>query len=193
MAFRLILVVLKAGLTAAMLSACAPTPGPVSYLLDAEVRPTGALSGEPIGLREIELPLYARRAQIAVLGDGGEVTLNEDNRWAEEPPRAASRQVARILAAQLNRPVVVEPWPQGVSPKVRVDIDVDYFIGSLGGAVRLGGQYRLVRAASPSNAEITTFEYEEALAGDGFAALVKGHSQALTRLADDIAKALSRF
>ena len=100
MAFRLIFALL----TAALLSACAPAPGPVSYLLDAEARPTGALSGEPIGLREIELPLYARRAQIAVLGAGGEITLNEDNRWAEEPPRAASRQVARILAAKLNRP-----------------------------------------------------------------------------------------
>lgn len=193
MAFRLILIVLKAGLTAAILSACAPAPGPVSYLLDAEARPTGALSGEPIGLREIELPLYARRAQIAVLGEGGEVTLNEDNRWAEEPARAASRQVARILAAKLNRPVVVEPWPQGVRPKVRVDIDVDYFIGSLGGEVRLGGQYRLVRAATPSDAEITTFEYVEPLASDGFEALVKGHSAALSRLADDVAEGLSRF
>lgn len=193
MAFRLILTLLKAGLTAAILAACAPAPGPVSYLLDAEARPTGALTGEPIGLREIDLPLYARRAQIAVLGAGGEVTLNEDNRWAEEPPRAASRQVARILAAKLNRPVVVEPFPQGVSPKVRVDIDVDYFIGSLGGDVRLGGQYRLVSAAAPSDAEITTFEYVEALAGDGFAALVKGHSAALTRLADDIAGGLARF
>lgn len=189
MAFRLILTLL----TAVTLTACALAPGPVSYLLDAEARPTGALSGEPIGLREIDLPLYARRAQIAVLGAGGEITLNEENRWAEEPARAASRQVARSLAAKLNRPVVVEPWPQGVSPEVRVDIDVDYFIGSLGGEVRLGGQYRLVQAASPSSAEITTFEYVEALAADGFAALVKGHSQALTRLADDIARDLGRF
>ena len=189
MALRLIFALL----TAAIVSACAPAPGPVSYLLDAEARPTGALSGEPIGLREIALPLYARRAQIAVLGTGGEVTLNEDNRWAEEPARAASRQVARILAAKLNRPVVVEPWPQGVSPKVRVDIEVDYFIGSLGGEVRLGGQYRLVRAASPSNAAITTFEYVEPLAGDGFEALVRGHSAALSRLADDVAEGLLRF
>ena len=182
---------LHAVLTVALLAACSPAPGPVSYLLDAEARATGALSGEPLGLREIELPLYARRAQIAVLGDGGEVTLNEDNRWAEEPPRAASRQVARIIAAQLSRPVVVEPWPQGVSPKVRIDIDVDFLIGSLGGEVRLGGQYRLVRAASPSEAQIRTFEYVEPLGADGFAELVKGHSRALTRLAEDIARDLA--
>ena len=187
MAHRLIF----AFLTAILMAACAPAPGPVSYLLDAEARPTGALSGAPIGLREIELPLYARRAQIAVLGAGGEITLNEDNRWAEEPPRAASRQVARILAARLNRPVVVEPWPQGVSPKVWVDIDIDYFIGALGGEVRLGGQYRLVRAASPSDAQITTFDFNEPLAAEGFAELVKGHSRALTRLADEIAADLA--
>ena len=187
MPIRLILV----ALTAALLTACAAAPGPVSYLLDAEARPTGVLSGEPLGLREIELPLYARRAQIAVLGPGGEVTLNEENRWAEEPPRAASRQVARIIAAQLGRPVVVEPWPQGVSPKVRVDIDVDYFIGSLGGDVRLGGQYRLVRAAAPADAQIRTFDYLEPLRADGFAELVRGHSRALQRLAEEIARDLA--
>ncbi len=187
MAFRLIFTVL----TAALLSACAAAPGPVSYLLDTEARPTGALSGDVIGLREIELPLYARRTQIAVLGPGGEATLNEDNRWAEEPPRAASRQVAPILAAQLRRPVVVEPWPQGVSPKLRVDIDVDYFIGALGGDIQLGGQYRLVRAAAPSDARILTFEYVEALNGETFADLVKGHNRALTRLAEDIARELA--
>ena len=178
-------------LTATLVAACAPAPGPVSYLLDAEARPTGAISGAPIGLREIKLPLYARRAQIAVLGEGGEVTLNEDHRWAEEPPRASSRQVARIIAAQLSRPVVVEPWPPGVSPKVRVDIDVDYLIGSLGGEVRLGGQYRLVRTAAPSDAQIRTFEYVEPLGAEGFAELVKGHSRALTRLAEEIARDLA--
>lgn len=178
-------------MAAAALTACAPAPGPVSYLLDAEARPTGALSGEPIGMREIDLPLYARRAQIAVLGPGGEVTLNEDNRWAEEPPRAASRQVARILAAQLNRPVVVEPWPQGIAPKVRITIEVDYFIGALGAEVRLGGQYRLVRAAAPSDAQVRTFEYVEPLGADGFAELVRGHNRALTRLAEEIARDLA--
>ena len=55
MPIRLILV----ALTAALLTACAAAPGPVSYLLDAEARPTGVLSGEPLGLREIELPLIA--------------------------------------------------------------------------------------------------------------------------------------
>ncbi len=187
MRIRLIFTVL----IAVLLSACAPAPGPVSYLLDAEAHPTGVLSGELIGLREIDLPLYARRPQIAVLGAGGEVTLNEDNRWAEEPPRAASRHVARVLAARLNRPVVIEPWPQGVSPKVRVDIDVDYFIGSLGGELRLGGQYRLVQATAPSDAQIRSFDYVETLEGEGFGALVKGHSRALSRLSEEIARDLA--
>ena len=105
--------------------------------------------------------------------------------------RVPSRHVARIIAAQLSRPVVVEPWPQGVSPKVRVDIDIDYFIGSLGGEVRLSGQYRLVRAAAPSEAAIRTFEYVEPLGSVGFAELVKGHSRALTRLAEEIARDLA--
>lgn len=179
------------GLFALAAAACAPTQDPVSYLLDAQARPTGALSGPPLGLREITLPLYARRAQIAVLGTGGEVTLSDNHKWAEEPPRAASRQVARILAAELQRPVVIEPWPRGVTPTRRVDIDVDYFIGSLGGDLRLGGQYRLVEAANPSAAAITTFEYTETLGAPTYAAFVAGHSRALSRLAEDIAREIA--
>lgn len=78
-----------------------------------------------------------------------------------------------------------------MTPTRRVDIDVDYFIGSLGGDLRLGGQYRLVEATTPSAAAITTFDYTETLDAPTYAALVAGHSLALNRLAEDIAQELA--
>ncbi len=91
----------------------------------------------------------------------------------------------------LQRHIVIEPWPRGVTPTRRVDIDVDYFIGSLGGDLRLGGQYQLVEATTPSAAAITTFDYTETLDAPTYAALVAGHSLALNRLAEDIAQELA--
>lgn len=179
--------IILASLVLALAAGCAPSPGPAFYLLEPAARPTGVVSGPVVGLREIALPLYARRAQIAVLGPGGEITLSDDHRWAEEPPRAASRQIARDLSARLNRPVVVEPWPEGAAPETRVDVEVDVFVGALGGEVRLAGQYRLVDPARPEAAALHWFELSEPVADDTFGALVAAHRRALSALAATIA------
>lgn len=171
----------------ALLAACAAAPEPVSYILDADPPTAGALTGPEIGMREVELPLYARRPQIATVGADGAISLSDLHRWAEEPPRAASRLMARSLAATLARPVAIEPWPPGVAPTVLVDVDVDYMIGALDGDLRLGGQYRLIAPGAAAAAVTRAFDLAEPLAGEGYPALVGAHDRALTALADMIA------
>lgn len=170
----------------AAVAACTTAPEPVSYILEAEARPVGAVSGPALGLREVDLPLYARRSQIATLGARGEITLSDFHLWAEEQPRAVSRLVARSLAAALGRPVAVEPWPPGVAPEGLVDVDVDVLIGSLGGEVRLGGEYRVI-APDGRMAAASGFEIVEPLRDDSYGALVAGHADALGALADRVA------
>ncbi|MBY8974775.1 membrane integrity-associated transporter subunit PqiC [Rhodobacteraceae bacterium NNCM2] len=182
----------RAGIAALCLglAACSQAIGPSFYLLDsaplpaAETRPS---SGPVIGMREISLPLYARRPQIALLGPGGVVTLSDNHRWAEEMPRAASRIVARKLTADLGQPVVVEPWPTGVAPDYRLEVEVDYFIGSPGGELRLDGQYRSAAVNAPAKAVTRPFEIRVPVAGgaeDEYTALVAAHAEALNQLAD---------
>ena len=119
------------------------------------------------------------------------MTLSDDHRWAEEPPRGASRVVARALTALTGRTVVIEPWSPGVTPTVRVDIEVDYFAGALGGDLRLEGQYRIV---PPGGGPVTakSFTLVETAAGEGYGALVDSHKRALEALGRLVAEDLGR-
>ena len=174
-----------------VLSACAAEQEPAYYLLaaradaGAEASPQSTAKGV-IGLRELAMPLYVRRTQIASVGPDGAVSLSDDHRWAEETPRSASRVVARALSGLTGRPVVIEPWPIGVEPEFRVDIEVDYFAGRLGGELRFEGQYRIV-PASGAPGITNTFALTETSAGPGYDALVESHRHALEALTRIIA------
>lgn len=169
------------------LAGCSTSTEPAYYLLGpaglaTTEAPQSAPSGQIIGLRELALPLYVRRTQIASVGADGAVTLSDDHRWAEEPPRAATRVVGRTLTALTGNTVVIEPWPTGIEPNVRVDIEVDYFAGSLGGELQLAGQYRIVRGdGTPPTTR--GFRLVEEAAGDGYDQLVQAHRRALEALA----------
>lgn len=174
---------LSAGLS---LAGCTSSQEPAYYVLGpgaandarAPTRPSPAL----IGLRELALPLYARRAQIASVGPDGAISLSDDHRWADDPPRAVSRVVARTLTVLTSWSVIIEPWPVGLEPDVRVDIEVDYFAGTLGGELRLSGQYRIIRKNGPSPVT-KTFSVTERSADESYAALVDSHTRALEALA----------
>lgn len=174
---------------------CAEDPGPAYYLLVPEGEASRADPAQParnvIGLRELALPLYARRTQIATVGPGGAVTLSEEHRWAEEVPRASTRVVARTLTDLVGRTVFIEPWPQGTEPTVRVDIEVDYFAGRLDGELRFEGQYRIV-PANGGEARASRFALTEQATGEGYEALVDSHRRALVELARIIAEELRR-
>ncbi|MGF1553894.1 MAG: membrane integrity-associated transporter subunit PqiC [Paracoccaceae bacterium] len=183
---------LLAAALALLLAACAGSAEPTYYLLDPELPPAaGVGEAPPLGLREIALPLYARRTSVAALGDDGAVQLDDGQRWAEEPPRAMSRVLARALAARAGRTVLNEPWPAGATPDTLVSIDVDRFIGRPGGTLTLIGQYRIDPRRDAGEAVIDGFSIEESV-GEGYGALVEAHGRALVALAERIAADLPR-
>lgn len=178
------------------LAACTQASGPVFYLLETPAPVPAAerpAAGAEIGLREIALPLYARRPQIPVLEPDGSVTLSDGHRWAEEPARATTRLVARAISAELGRPVLVEPWPPEVRPGIRVDVDVGYLIGSFGSTLRLEGQYRAIAADRPEVPATAPFEIIEPVAGPDYADLITAQRRALTALGTAIAADLRRL
>ncbi|MEM8841339.1 MAG: PqiC family protein [Pseudomonadota bacterium] len=179
-----------------LLSACS-SPGTTSfYLLEGGAGPrpeTTPRAGPILGLREIALPLYARRPQIASLQPGGIVTLSDDHRWAEDPGRAVSRMVARNLTTAAGIPVLLEPWPNGVTPDLRLEVEIDYFIGSLDGALRLEGEYHLANTGAfdrPTTRPFAITTPVEPAPENPYGALVAAHATALgmlsTRIAEDI-------
>lgn len=175
-------------------AACA-SPGPSLYLLDApEVaeRPIDERQAA-VGLREIALPLYARRVQISSVDEAGALSASDDNRWAEEPQHAATRLMARRLTKLRGAPAYAEPWPQAAAPAVIVSIDVDRFLGVQGGEVTLEGQMTLVRASSRDRPELRLFNIKTPVNGVGYDALTAAYGEAIAALTDQLAAELARF
>lgn len=193
---------LSLALAALLLAACAgsgtgPT-GPRLHLLEAPPPPAGGAVSATVGLREVALPLYARRDRIAAQQDGA-IFASDDNRWAEEPPRAATRLLARQLAARIGGSVLVEPWPPGAAPEIVVSVAVDRFIGALAepggdaGGATIEGQLTLVRADRRGAPATTSFALSAPATGPGYGGLVGAYGGAVAELAAFAAAALARF
>lgn len=184
-----------------LLAACAAGPTPDrSYLLEAPplaVAPAPVAGAAPVGLRELALPLYARRPQIAAEDEAGRVAASDAHRWAEDPPRAATRLVARRLAALRGGDVFADPWPQGAAPEIVATIEIDRLLGAPGGEARLDGQLTLACARARDRRETRPFALRVPVAEsgepEGRAALAEAYGAALAALAGETATALAAF
>lgn len=176
---------------AATLAACAPPVEQRQHLLEAPAAaasPAGAAL-PAVGLRELALPLYARRPQMATLGADGAISSSDDHRWAEDTPRAATRLVARWLQARGGGEVYIEPWPQGFAPALIVNVEVDKMIGALGGTVDLTGEIIVARRTARDRPASVPFTISVAAEGEDHGALARAYGAALAMLADRIAEA----
>ena len=168
-----------------LVAACAAAPQQRQYLLEAPAPAATAAAPagvNAVGVREIAFPLYARRQQIPSQDPDGAIVASDTFRWAEEPPRAATRLLARNLAVALNAPTYVEPWPQGTAPKAIIAIEVDRFIGALGGDVRLEGQIMISHPGAAGDRTTTRFAVTEPVGGDTHADLAGAYGRAIARL-----------
>lgn len=178
-----------AALFAFALSACAETAEPTYYLFPIpQVGENLTYGGGTIAVREISLPLYARQELFASVAEDGSVILPDGHRWADEPPRAATGALVAALKQLLGAPIVAEPWPASVNPAYRIDVTVDRFIGDIrGGDLEFSGQYRIFGVGDASTDLQDSFAYRLPIAEPGYKALAQAHSDAIVRLAREIA------
>jgi len=179
---------------AAVLSACASggDADPTRYYLLPKPKPAERVvfAGNTVALRELDLPRYARVAEIAYLNETGAVALADEDRWADEPARAATRALASSLREALGTPVVVEPWGRAVEPVLRIDIVVDRFVGTPGGDLTLSGDFQIVHLDDRQTISAQGFDIAVPTGAEGFDALTRAHSAALARLSDEIVIAI---
>ncbi len=177
---------------ALLLGACATAAeDDTRYYLLPKPKPAERVvfTDDTVALRELDLPLYARAAEIAYVADGA-VAVSDDNRWADEPARAMTRALAGSLREAIGAPVVVEPWGRAIKPVLRIDVTVDRFIGTLGGDVILTGDFQIVSLDDRKTVSAQGFDIAAPTADAGFEALTRAHSVALARLSDEIVIAI---
>jgi uncharacterized lipoprotein YmbA len=178
---------------ALLLGACATAAeDDTRYYLLPKPKPAERVvfTDDTVALRELDLPLYARAAEIAFVAADGAVAVSDDNRWADEPARAMTRALAGSLREAIGAPVVVEPWGRAIKPVLRIDVTVDRFIGTPGGEVALTGDFRIVSLDDRQTVSAQGFDIAVPTTDAGFDALTRAHSVALARLSDEIVIAI---
>lgn len=166
------------------LSGCASTD---YYLLPPPAAATKATSGPSIAVADLSLPSYADALEIAVLTQGGAVTLSKEALWADTPRRALTRHLVAALQQRLGGVIGTEPWPSYEQPALRLEVIVDRMIGTPGGALEFDGQYILVARDSGRITASNRFAIEVPAQGPGYAGIMADHARAIETLADQIA------
>jgi uncharacterized lipoprotein YmbA len=179
-------------LVALALAACSSAPIHFHTLVPtATVAPT-ATAPFAIDVLPVGVPAQVDQPQLVVRQGDGSVALLEGEQWiaplADEIRATVAGELARTLGAQ-----DLHGLPQGKDKRrvYRIKLDVRRFDS-------VPGQYALVEAAwsvgtagSGPALECTTGERETV--GAGYAALVRGHQQALVALADQVAAAVRQL
>lgn len=122
----------------ALLSACADGP---RYIVDS--RPPEAALRLPVAtleLRELVLPGHASGAEVLLeTADGGLVTLG-GALWADDPVRAHTATLARLLDEGSTARVAAEPWPLDTPPQAAVAVRIDRMLARADGTFALQAQ-----------------------------------------------------
>ncbi len=143
----------------------------------------------------VRLPAYLERAQIAKLGDGGEIFLDEFNRWLggfeENLVRAISLGLARELGSDR---IVAAPSKAPFPLDFQVRIHVDDLIVEAAGDLRVRVRWALI--SKSDDAAPRLFVMDERFSSDGgssAADVVRAHDAALSELVRRIADEIVRL
>lgn len=180
---------------AALASACASGPPPLSYLLEPASVLDGseaAASTQAIGLATVGLPGYVKESSVAVRGDGLRLLVDEDAQWAEAPDAAITRVLAESLRLRAGATVLVEPLPRGFDPGARIEIVFDELLGTRAGGVDMSGQVRILDGEGRDLLDVLGFQLSHRGGGDSRDAYFDAISLGLDDLARLIVQRLQR-
>lgn len=140
-----------------------------------------------IEVRQVSLPTYAASEEIASRGQGGAITSDKSLLWADEPARAITLELARVLSVMTRAQVAAEPWPFLDRAAALVDVRVEEMVADADGAFRLSGQY-YVAPDSGIGGRSGLFEISAPILGEGAGAIAAARGVAVRDLAEQIAR-----
>ncbi len=139
----------------------------------------------------VRLPAYLGRPQIATLEDGGEVSLDEFNRWLggfkDNFLRALSFGLARELGSAR---VVVDPSKAPFVIDYQVRLHVDDLILEGDGGLRVRVRWTLIPVRKEALPGLFVMDELIPVGGDSIEDVVRAHEDALMELARRIATEL---
>ncbi len=180
-----------------VLSGCASSPPIQFYLLDtgntgAVSSPTVNLSGKAIGVGPVRFPDYLDRPQIVTRSSDNELVLSDTHRWAEPLEENFSRFLAEQFSRLTDSSISIEPSRNRTSLDMRIIIDVIRFDTNANGDINLVSYWQVenqdgTQKISQRRSDIQISGYSSS----NYPAIVSSMSEAVARLADEIAEALT--
>ncbi len=179
------------------LSGClSRSPSPSLYTLEAiPALPTAKkefVATLSLGIRQLTLPAIIQRPQIVLIEKERVQTL-ELHRWSAPLETTMSQVLTEDLRSILKTSSVLGyPWPPVFMPDYTLSIAVSRFDGLPDREVVLSGIYFLERTDASKTLLTDRFHIVEKVNGSDYAALVRGHSVAVSRLAQQIAELVTK-
>lgn len=174
------------------LASCSANPN--LYLLESA--PTGdqlRTVATLIEVTQIDLPQYVQANELLLRGEDGVVRTQKNDLWADAPDRALTEVLARALDERLSADVAADPWPFDVPADLRVSVKVQQMIGTTGQDLRFSGQYFLGATSIGDLTIANRFDFSIPLTDGSLQVLSFAHTQAISRLADQIAIRISKL
>lgn len=176
---------------AAALAGCAATER--FYTLPeapAETLGTQRIRYGSVELRDLSLPDYAARQEIALRGADGSLAAPTGTLWADDPSRAMTLALVRDLRRITGAEIASEPWPFADRAEARLELRVERMLEGEDGAFHLAGQYFLAPDDPDRRGRSGLFDIAVPLAGEagGPGAVAAASGTAVTRLAQFLAR-----
>lgn len=183
-----------------MLQACVGKSMPTTYYTlsaidpapseDLQALPAGEVS---IGIGPVNFPLELDRQRIVTRSGSNRLEISEFHRWGgtleDNFVRVLAENVSLILH---NNRVVAQPWERYFEPDYRVVMDVRRFDGRLGEFASLNATWMIRKAGVDKPVVVRQTIVQEAIAADGYDALVAAQSAAAAAISREIAAELQK-
>jgi uncharacterized lipoprotein YmbA len=172
---------------------CGWTPPPRLYTLVAVPGPVIDNAPRTVGLASVRLPMYLDRPQIVRSTDDVEMQLTEAERWAEPLPAMVERVLAQNLSQRLPGTTVLYGRDAIMLPGAPViELNLGRFDMDSTGSVVLAAQAELRRGTTSGAVTRLAPRHTIAPRSRETRDMVHALSEALGRLADDLARMIVR-
>lgn len=160
------------------------------YVLTAD-GPAPSGGGTGIGVGPITLAEYIDRPNLVIAESENQLAVAEDHRWAGDLESAVARVTATNLGRRLHTGNIrTYPWQGDDGIRYQITLDIRQLHGGADGHAVIEAGWRAYSLPDRKLVASRTFTDREPLESDGYQPLVAAQSRLLSRLADDIAKAL---
>lgn len=177
------------GLVAVLpLAACGGGDG-ARYLVDppvAEAPAATRVSVATVELRDVSLPSHASGSEILVRDETGALRPLGDAVWADDPERAVTRSLARLLDTRSSATVAAEPWPLFDGPSARLEVRIDRMLASATGMFEITGQAAVSASGGRLRDRVERYDIAVPLTEVTAAAVTEAQGRALIALADEL-------